>query len=104
MDQEGVDAGSSRRPKRFPQQPMCLFEINIAHHAEVAVQITVADGRDDNISDLATIDAGDLLCGLWSHVKDLGVVEDMVRFDQAPTVLRNSSIQSEIKSGVCTAI
>ncbi len=40
---------------------MRLFEIDIAHHVEVAVKIAVADGRDDDISDLAMIDAGNLL-------------------------------------------
>src|SRR5579863_4896450 len=107
MDQEGVDAGSPRRPERLPQGLMCLFEVNIAHHAEVAVQIAVADGRDDDISDLAMIDAGDLLCRLCrlrSHVRRPWCVEDMVRCDQAPTVLRNLSMRSEISSGVCTAI
>src|SRR5260221_3558934 len=67
MDQEGVDAGSPCRPECFAQELMRLFEIDIAHHAEVAVQIAVADGRDDDISDLSVINAGNLLCGLWSH-------------------------------------
>ena len=84
---------------------MRLFEIDIAHHVEVAVQIAVADGRDDDISDLSMIDAGNLLCGLRIHVErpwfDGGYGARIV---QAPTVLRNASMQSKIRSGVCTAI
>src|ERR1700681_1541691 len=68
MNQEAVDAGSPRRPEYVPQDLMRLFEIDIAHHVEVAIQIAVADGRDDDISDLAMIDTGNLLCGLWGHV------------------------------------
>jgi len=68
MNKEGVNAGSSRRPECVPQHLMRRFEIDIAHYLEVAVQIAVADGRDDDISDLAMIDAGNLLCGLCSHV------------------------------------
>src|SRR5437868_15206461 len=68
MDQEGVDAGSPRRPECVPEDLMRLFEIDIAHHVEGAVQIAVADGGDDDISDSAMIDAGNLLCGLWRHV------------------------------------
>jgi hypothetical protein len=68
MDQEGVDAGSPCRPKCVPQNLMRLFEIDIAHHVEVAVQIAVADRCDDDVSDLAMIDAGNLLCGLRTHM------------------------------------
>ncbi len=68
MDHEGVDAGSPRRPECIPQDPMRLFEIDIAHHVKASVQIAVADRGDDDISDLAMIDAGNLLCGLRSHV------------------------------------
>src|ERR1700737_814671 len=68
MDQEGVDTGSPRRPECLPQDLMRPFEIAIAHHVGVAVQIAVADGRDDDISDLAMINAGYLMCGLRSHV------------------------------------
>src|ERR1700730_10400459 len=68
MDQEGVDTGSPRRPECLPQDLMRLCEIDIAHHVEVAVQIAVADGCDDDISDLAMINAGNLMCGLRSHV------------------------------------
>src|ERR1700736_4515778 len=68
MDQEGIDAGAPRRPECLPQDLMRLLEIDIAHHVKVAVQIAVADGRDDDISDLAMINAGYLMCGLRSHV------------------------------------
>src|SRR6266700_4820896 len=104
MDQEGVDAGSPRRPEGVLQDLMRLFDIDIAHHLAVAVQIAVADGCDDDISDLAMIDAGNLLCGLRGHGEDLGATEGIIGFDQAPTVLRNSSMQSEMRLGVCTAI
>ena len=104
MNHEGIDAGAPRRAEGVPQELMRLFEIDIAHHVEVAVEIAVADGGDDDVSDLAMIDAGNLLGGLRGHVQNLGVCEEMVGFDQAPTVLRNSSMQSEIRSGVCTAI
>src|ERR1700692_3550422 len=105
MDQERVDAGPPCRPEGVAQQLMRLFEIDIAHHVEVAVEITVADGGDDDIADSAMIDAGNLLGGLWAHAgKPWVATEGMVGFDQAPTVLRNSSMQSEISSGVCTAI
>src|SRR5258708_29386187 len=104
MDQEGVDAGSPRRPEGILKDPMRLFEIDIAHHVKASVQIAVADRRDDDISDLAIIDAGNLLGGLRSHAgrprSDLG----MGRLDQAPVSLRKASTQSKIKSGVCTAI
>src|SRR6266850_3497 len=104
MDQESVDAGSPRRSEGVPQGLMRLFEIDIAHHLEVAVQITVADGCDDDIADHAMIDAGNLLCGLRGHVGKPWCDWGMVRFDQAPTVLKNSSMQSEMRLGVCTAI
>src|SRR5882724_4660974 len=104
MNQEGVDAGSPRRPEGVPQDLMRLFDIDIAHHFEVAVQIAVADGCDDDISDLAMIDAGNLLCGLRGHVGRPWCGGGIIRFDQAPTVLRNSSMQSEMRLGVCTAI
>ena len=68
MDQEGVDAGSPRRPERVGQDLPRLFEIDVAHHVERAVEIAVADGGDDDIADLAMIDAGNLLCGLCIHV------------------------------------
>src|ERR1700694_3013682 len=67
MDQERVDAGPPCRPEGVAQQLMRLFEIDIAHHVEVAVEITVADGGDDDIADFAMIDAGNLLGGLWTH-------------------------------------
>src|ERR1700712_462315 len=104
MDQEGVDTGATRRPECLAQDLMRLLEVDIAHHIEVAVQIAVADSRDDDISDLAMINAGDLIWGARSHVGKPWAMEDMVRSDQASTALRNSSIQSEIRSGVCTAI
>src|SRR4030088_379271 len=105
MDQEGVDTGSPGRPECVAQELMRLFEIDIAHHLEAAVQIAIADGCDDDISYSAMIDAGNLLCGLRGHVGGPWVaMEGMVRFDQAPTFLRNSPMQSEIRSGVCTAI
>jgi hypothetical protein len=51
---------------------MGRFEIDIAHHVKTAVQIAVADRGDDNVSDLAMIDARNLLCnllcGLRNHV------------------------------------
>src|SRR5450631_4180468 len=104
MDQEGVDAGSPRRPECVPQKLMRLFEIDIAHDVKVAVQIAVADGCDDDISDSAMIDAGNLLCGLRAHGEKPRCNGGMVRFDQASTVLRSSSMQSKMSSGVCTAI
>ena len=64
MDQEGVDAGPPRRPKMLPQNPMRSVEIDIAHHVKAAVEIAIADGRDDDIADLAMINAGNLLSGL----------------------------------------
>src|SRR5438445_13348046 len=104
MDQEGVDAGSPRRPECVPQDLMGLFEIDIAHHVEGAVQIAVADGGDDDISDLAMIDAGNLFWGLRGHVGRPCAVEGMVRLDQASICLRKASMQSKIRSGVCTAM
>src|ERR1700736_6976001 len=98
MDQEGIDAGAPRRPECLPQDLMRLLEIDIAHHVEVAVQIAVADGRDDDISDLAMINAGNLMEGSRSHVGKPYAMDNTVRNDQAPTVLRNSSMQSETRS------
>jgi hypothetical protein len=46
---------------------MRLVEIDIAHHFKIAVQVTIADGGDDDISDLAVIYAGNLLCRLRRH-------------------------------------
>jgi hypothetical protein len=68
MDQKRIDAGSPRRPKCFTQNLTRLVEIDIAHHFEIAVQVTIADGGDDDISDLAMIYAGDLLRRLGRHV------------------------------------
>jgi len=76
MDQESVDAGSPRRQERIPEQLMCRVEIDIAHHVEAAVQITVADRGDHDIPDLAMIDAGNLLCGLRCHGKTFGWGQD----------------------------
>ena len=52
MDQEGVDAGSPCRPERVVEDLTRLLDIDITHHVEGAVQITVADGGDDDIADL----------------------------------------------------
>src|ERR1700686_2521240 len=67
MDQEGIDAGSPRRPECVAQDLTRLFEVDISHHIEVAVEIAVADRRDDDISNLAMVDAGNLSWGLQSH-------------------------------------
>ena len=64
MDQEGVDAGSPRRPEGLLQDLTRFLEVDVSHHVEGAVQIAVADGRDDDVADLAMVDAGNLLCGL----------------------------------------
>ncbi len=69
MDQEGVDAGSPRRPERVRQDLARLVEIDIAHHIEGAVEIAVADGGDDDIADPAVIDAGNLRCRLRLHAE-----------------------------------
>src|SRR5215831_12709639 len=104
MNQEGVDAGSPCRPKCIPQDLMGGFEIDIAHHVETAVEIAVADRGDDDVSDLAMIDAGNLLCGLRDHVgRPFGGV-DRARRDQASTALRKLSMRSKMRSGVCTVI
>jgi hypothetical protein len=71
MDQESVDIGSPRRPKGLLEEPVRGFEVDIAHHVEAAVEIAVADRGDDDVSDLAMIDAGNLLGGLRSHGKNL---------------------------------
>jgi hypothetical protein len=68
MDQEGVDIGSPHRPERILEDPLGLFEIDVAHHVNAAVEVAVADRGDDDISDSAMIDAGNLLCGLRTHV------------------------------------
>src|SRR6185312_657129 len=67
MDHEGIDVDPPHRPKSLAQQPMRRVEIDIAHHVEAAVEISVADDGDDDISDLAMIDAGNLPSGLRSH-------------------------------------
>src|SRR5487761_2246645 len=100
MDHKGIDAGPPRRPECVSQDLMSLFEIDIAHHLEVAVEIAVADGGNDNVSDLAMVHARDLLCWPWNHLKNPWCGGGMVGFYQVPTVLRNSSMQSEIRSGV----
>src|SRR5262249_22744762 len=104
MDQEGVDAGPPRRAERLRQDLARLFEIDVAHHVERAVEITVADGGDEDIADLAMIDAGDLLGRLRIHREDLGALRRTVRLGQARAELRNSSMQSNSRSGVCTAM
>jgi hypothetical protein len=48
----------------LPQDPMRSVEIDIAHHVKAAVEIAIADGRDNDIADLAMINAGNLLSGL----------------------------------------
>ncbi len=106
MDQEGVDTGSPCRPERVRQELARLLDIDIAHHLEGAVEIAVADGGDDDVPDPAVIDAGYLRCWLRLHMEidPWRTVGGMVRFCQAPTDLRNSSMQSESRSGVCTDI
>src|SRR5215207_8894952 len=104
MDQEGVDAGSPRRAERVAEDLTGLVEIDIAHHLEGAVEIAVADGGDDDIADPAMIDAGNLRCWLRIHRGGPWAVGGIVRFGQAPTDRRNSSMQSKIRSGVCTDI
>src|SRR6476620_4239528 len=104
MDQEGVDAGSPRRPEGSGEYLTRLFDIDIAHHLEGAVEIAIADGGDDDIADLAMVDAGNLRCWLRIHVEDPGAVGEVIWFGQAPTDFRNSSMQSESRSGVCTAM
>ena len=63
LDQEGVDAGAARGPERILQHLMRGIEVDVAHDVEAAVEIAVADGGDDDVADLAMIDAGDLLGG-----------------------------------------
>src|SRR6516164_337826 len=104
MDQESVDAGPPCRSKCIPQDLMGGFEIDIAHHVETPVQITVADRGDDDISDLAMIDAGNLLCGLRDHVGRPFDGVGKVQLDQVSTALRKLSMRSKMRSGVCTVI
>jgi hypothetical protein len=104
MDQEGIDAGAPRRPECVMQDLPRLFEIDIAHDVKRAVEIAVADGGDDDIADPAVIDAGNLLCGLRIHMKRPCCHCGVGGVDQASTDPRNSSMQSAIRSGVCTAI
>src|SRR5215216_6648017 len=100
MDQEGVDAGSPRRAERIGQNLTRLFDIDIAHHLEGAVEIAVADGGDDDIADPAMIDAGNLRCWLRIHMGRPWSCWGIVRFDQASTDRRKCSMQSESRSGV----
>src|SRR5258708_30714541 len=105
MDQEGIDAGSPRRPECVAQNLTRLFEVDISHHIEGAVEIAVADRRDDDISNLAMVDARNLSWGLQSHPGDtLGGLWVVARVEQASTVLSNSPTQSATRSGVCTDI
>src|SRR5258708_24480660 len=104
MDQEGVDAGSPRRPEGILKDPMRLFEIDIAHHVKASVQIAVADRRDDDISDLAIIDAGNLMGGLRSHARRPRPDLRLGRLDQTPVSLIKASTQSKLESGICTAL
>src|ERR1700733_1486401 len=104
MDQKSIDAGSPRRPEGVAQHLMRLFEIDIAHHFEVAVQIAVADGGDDDIPDLAMIHAGNLLRWFRNHAGGPCCDGGIFKFDQASTDLRKSSMQSASRSGVCPAI
>ncbi len=71
MDQEGIDAGAPRRAEGVPQDLAGLFQVDIAHHVEVAVEIAVADRGDEDVTDLAVINAGDLLGGLCGHERTL---------------------------------
>jgi len=59
---------------------------------------------DEDVADLAMIDAGNLLCGLWRHVARPCAEWQLVGLGQAPTEVRNSSMQSDSRSGVCTDI
>src|SRR6478752_4317614 len=104
MNQEGVDAGAPRRPERRFQDLARLVVIDVSHHVDGAVQIAVADRGDEDVADLAVIDAGNLLCGLWGHAERPCAMEGVAGLDQAPVVLRNASMQSESSSGVCTDI
>src|SRR5579859_234289 len=103
MDQERVDAGPTCRAKRLAQNRMRLVEIDVAHHFEIAVEVAIADGGDDDVADPAMINAGDLLRGLGRHVVNLDNLEK-VKIRQALTDVRNSTMQSATRSGVCTAI
>ena len=67
MDQKRVDAGAPRRAERIGEDLLRLVEIDVAHHVEGAVEIAVADGRNEDIADLAVIDAGNLLRRLCAH-------------------------------------
>src|SRR3569623_828541 len=69
MDQERIDAGPARGAERFAQNRMRLVEVDVAHHFEITVEIAIADGRDDNVADLAMVHAGNMLRGLGRHVE-----------------------------------
>ena len=81
-----------------------LVVIDVAHHVDGAVQIAVADRGDEDVADPAMIDAGNLLRSLWGHVARPCADEEVVGPGQAPTEVRNSSMQSDSRSGVCTDI
>src|SRR5438132_8668317 len=99
MDEEGVDAGSPRRPECLLEDLARFFVIDVSHHVDGAVEIAVADRGDDDVADLAMIDAGNLLCGLWRHAGKPCAMGEVIGFGQASTVRRNSSMQSECRSG-----
>ena len=88
VDQEGVDAGPPRRPERVGQDLPRLVEIDVAHHVEGAVEIAVADGGDDDVADLAVIDAGNLRCRLCVHTGETSRLEGPVRRRLISEILR----------------
>ena len=69
LNQEGVDAGAPPllRPEIVADQGLALFLGDIVQHAQLAVEKAVGYGSDDDIADLAMIDAGNLLGGSLRH-------------------------------------
>ena len=67
VDEEGVDGRAPRGPEVRRQDVSGEAGVDVAKHLEVTVEEAVGDRGDDDVADLAPVDAGDLGIGDGRH-------------------------------------
>jgi hypothetical protein len=71
MDDKRVDAGPARRSKYCRQDSVSSLDIHVPHDVQVAVEVSITNGRDNDVANLAMIDTRDLNGGDGLHCRFL---------------------------------